>query len=457
MLDIPAQVMRSRDEGDQADLLPKEGEQVLLINPPVYDTRLHWAKWQQPIRLLKLATHCRQVGAEVRLIDMLQPARGKSLHKHRVGVFDLDGLAVNKWRFGTAKSALTEGLRTAHRDGWRPDKVYVDCFTTFWWEGAKEVIECLKQRFPGAQVIVVGAYAELEPQHVLEHTRADKVLTGHEGELATLPTDLSVYEEPPHFAYISLGNGRRTADEVVEEIELKVREWAVLHFAFPESKIVSQFRELYREVLELLVERRLKVKLYAAGNIAPADLVGQRELAVLMKQAGYAQIYFADDRDGPRSAEANERLIEEYREAAELCRLAGFQMHTENVCGGVCLGRLGETLEERSRLITLVAHHIGAVIIWPYLPSADECPEMPLEERNGKLFPLRARNGYTLRDYLNVMGLATVLNSKYRTKTFDFLGDGLVARLFQESVGRRGWDPEPDVKGNMKLPVVIRP
>lgn len=100
---------------------------------------------------------------------------------------------------------------------------------------------------------------------------------------------------------------------------------------------------------------------------------------------------------------------------------------------------------------------MGSVIIWPYLPTGEECPDLPLEERNGKLFPLRTQNGYTYRDYLNVMGLTTVLNSKYRTKTFDFLGDRFVARLFQDSITRRAWEPDPSLKGILKLPIVLRP
>ena len=34
-------------------------ERVLLIHSPVYDTRLNWGEWQQPITLLRLATYWR--------------------------------------------------------------------------------------------------------------------------------------------------------------------------------------------------------------------------------------------------------------------------------------------------------------------------------------------------------------------------------------------------------------
>ena len=96
---------------------------------------------------------------------------------------------------------------------------------------------------------------------------------------------------------------------------------------------------------------------------------------------------------------------------------------------------------------------MGSLIFWPYQPLPDECPSTPLEAQNGKLFPFRTRNGYTYRDYLNVLGVATVFNAKYRSHTFDFLGESFVSQLFRESVVRRGWDPDPDVKGSIKLPL----
>jgi hypothetical protein len=136
--------------------------------------------------------------------------------------------------------------------------------------------------------------------------------------------------------------------------------------------------------------------------------------------------------------------------------LAGFRKRTEALNAGICIGRLGEDLAERALLITLVAHHMGSVILWPYQPAPAECPGVPLERQNGKLFPLREQNRLTYRDYLNLIGLSAVLNAKYRDCTFDFLSDGLVPRLFRASLERQGWDPPPEVKGSLQLPVLVR-
>jgi hypothetical protein len=72
------------------------------------------------------------------------------------------------------------------------------------------------------------------------------------------------------------------------------------------------------------------------------------------------------------------------------------------------------------------------------------------------IFQFREQNGTTYRDYADLLGLAAVLSAKYRNQTFDFLGDDLIARLFRESVRNRAWDPAPDVKGSLKLPVLVR-
>jgi len=78
---------------------------------------------------------------------------------------------------------------------------------------------------------------------------------------------------------------------------------------------------------------------------------------------------------------------------------------------------------------------------------------MELESQNGKLFPLRNLSGIRYSEYMDLLGLAVVLNAKYRERTFDFLGDGLVGRLFRDSVARRGWDPPQEVKGSVNLPM----
>ena len=430
-------------------------ERVLLINPPVYDTRLHWAQWQQPTRLLRLGSFLRRSGAEVRLIDSLYNPSQQLLKRKRVALLDIEGLLIPKWRFGRPTSVIASDLTALKKAEWRPDKVYVECFTTFWWEGAAEVIQAVKRAFPNTRVVLLGAYPEYCPEHATKHTAADEIRTAPWPEISREPADLSLYSTPPSFAYLTLGHGTRSVDEILEEVTAAVAE-DIGQFAFADEAIAARHGDLYCTVLEELAARSLNVKLFALGNIGASDLAREPALARLMKAAGYAQIWLSDDRATPIRATVDDQLVDDYEQAAERCHRAGYTQRTGVVVASVCLGRRGEDLEERARLATLAAHHIGSVIMWAYQPAPEECPEVSLEEQNGKLFPLREASGYSYRDYLDVLGLAVVLNAKHRDKTFDFLGEGLIPCLFRESIGRRAWDPDPDVKGPILLPVRMR-
>lgn len=437
--------------------LPTAGaERVLLLHPPVYDTRFHWHQWQQPTLLLRLATYLRRWGADVRLLDAIYHRLGEPLRRERVDVKPVDDLAISRWRFGLARSAIARQFQTWAKAGWHPDEVYVECAATFWWQGAAEVSELAKKVFPRTRVVLVGAYATLAPQHAHANTLADEVISEPWSGLRLEPTDLSLYETPPHFACLLLGDAARPVDEVINEVEDTAAKFRVRQFVIADYAVVRQYPELYAAVLEKLAERRAKVNLYALGNLSPSDVVAQPRLAGLMKQAGYVQLHFSDDRNASMDADSDEELVETYREAAELCGRAGFKVRTDQISAALCVGRVGEDLVARARVTTLVAHHVGSVILVPYQPSPSQLPDIQLEDLNGKFFPLRHLNQVTYRDYLDLLGLAVVLNAKYRSRSFDFLGDGLVSRLLRESVQRRAWEPDPEVKGTLNLPLVVR-
>ena len=77
-----------------------------------------------------------------------------------------------------------------------------------------------------------------------------------------------------------------------------------------------------------------------------------------------------------------------------------------------------------------------------------------MELQNGKLFPFAEYNGVEYRDYMDVVGLAAVLNAKHRSHSFDFLGDSLVSRLVQSSLVNESWDPR-NTPYEQHRPVVV--
>jgi hypothetical protein len=430
-------------------------EKVLLVNPAVHDSRLPWARWQQPTLLLRLSTLYKASGADVRLIDCLHHALNKRLRKRLAGHETLEGQRVNRWRFGTSEQSFEAELERFKCEQWEPTCVYVECFTTYWWQGCTEAVATVRKHFPRARIVLVGAYALLAPKHAIENTGAELVPVEHCSSLANLAPDLSLYAHRPTFQYVTLGAGHRTADEIVDEVAVAVSR-KVCHFAFPEHGIASEHRVLFREILERLAAKELRANFYAFGNISAGDLCADPELPALMRRARYRQISFSDDREGHADDTSRDLWLEQHREAAALCHEAGFPMRKDSLIGAVCVGRPGEDLQERAHAITLLSHYVGSVVPWPYQPTPDELPDVPLELQNGKFFPFRGRNRLSFRDYADLLGLAAVLNSKYRDRTFDFLGDSLVAQLFQDSVRREGWNPPEEIKGSLRLPVLAR-
>jgi len=76
------------------------------------------------------------------------------------------------------------------------------------------------------------------------------------------------------------------------------------------------------------------------------------------------------------------------------------------------------------------------------------------------LFPLTRLLGQPLEEYMELVRLAALLNSKYRSKSFDFLGDKLAARLFRQSLRSQGWNPfgaEPVSSGEEMTEIELTP
>ena len=179
---------------------------------------------------------------------------------------------------------------------------------------------------------------------------------------------------------------------------------------------------------------------YALGNLYPSDFIDDPELASLLFRSGFKQVVFADDRDVPLTEDAREIYLEQCRLAIKNCIDAGYKWRTESLSASLCIGRPGEDLSEVTSFMTRLAHVAGSLIVIPYQPSPTEyavCyPEtaVSLELQNGKIFPFAAYNQVKYREYQDLLGLAAVFNAKYRSHSFDFLGDSLVSHLVQSSL-----------------------
>ena len=429
-------------------LVPEaNSKRVLLFNPPVYDTRFPWSKWQQPVTLLQLASLLKRDQRDVHLIDALYHKPDERLKRRRVRILTRGEVSINYWRYGHLKTELAAQLANLHKEGWHPDDVYLEGFTTYRWEGVVEAIALVRKQFPDARVILCGAYASLAPEHAAMYSGADIIVTEEIEGLAGLPLDFSVYPSRPPFAYLNIGTEKRSSEDLIYEFLTKAKPANQLErirqFAFADHDVIRKYPIQFRSLLKEIIDQKIKVSFYALGNIYARNLVDDPELASLLFRAGFKQLVFADDRELASSEDAYEELLDNYYHAIQHCIQAGYKPRTEAIVGSACIGRRGERIEERAAFMTKLAHVAGALIVVPYQPTPDECSSLniSLEYQNGKLFPFAERNDASFRKYQDILGLAAVLNAKYRSRTFDFLGDGLISRLVQSSLVSENWNP----------------
>ncbi len=443
------------------DYMPDSSlRKVLLFNPPVYDTRFPWSRWQQPITLLQLATLLRRYQCDVRLIDALHVGLNETLPRRRQRAFSRGENSINYWRFGLPSHKLAAQLRAWVKDEWYPDEVYIEGFSTIWWEGVQDAIALVRKYFPHARVILYGAYPTLAFEHAAAHSGADVIVVGYIQGLAGLPLDLSLYPSRPSFTYLSIGTSDRPSSDIIDDLIAKTTstngQERTSHFAFADHDVAARFPEQFRDTLQAVIDRKLKVSFYALGNMRPENFIEDPDLATLLFRAGFKEIAFADDRDVLVTEEAREAQLESYQHAIEVCVASGYQPRSEVLSAMICLGRPGEQLEEVGAFLTKLAHVAGSVIVVPYQPSPQECPpDLPLELQNGKLFPFAESNGASYRVYQDFLGLAALLNAKYRSHTFDFMGDGLISRLVRASLISGSWNPRSTPNKMPERPIIV--
>jgi len=158
--------------------------QVLLVNPHIYDVSAY-GFWSAPLGLLYVGSILRESGWIIDLIDCLKEQDEKRgddgrapFVKERVPIPEPARLAGKRFRrYGLSREETGAKLRTIAT----PDLVLVTSIMTYWYQGAKEVVELVREAFPSTRIVVGGVYPSLCREHALrEMARAD-LIVGREG------------------------------------------------------------------------------------------------------------------------------------------------------------------------------------------------------------------------------------------------------------------------------------
>jgi len=442
--------------------LAQPGERVMLISTPALDVRLPWALWHQPVGLLQLGAALRARGCDVRLIDCLEPPPNGHLPRERVASLSVEGESIGLWRFGPSPAKVAACLRAWRKEGWQPDRILLSCGISTWWRGASGLIAALKTATQ-APVFLGGAYPTFYPEHAATHAGADAIAVGGVVEAQRAVPDLTLYRPGPlpRFAGILLlapthpaimAQQPRDPKEVAAEVETKLA-LGVTTFALFDDFLGPEHHEAVADVLRAISNLGLaKVRFVTVGNVSPRLI--DDGLARLLRQARFQQIHLHDDLEFTSRGIRRLSTDDDYARCVRALHRAGFRLRTEEVGAGVVVGFPGEGLAEVVDRLVRLASTVGSINLVPYqyTPGTPEGEtfEPWLARHNGhldpttlnaQLYPLARLSGGTLEDYRDLTRLAALLNSKYRSRTFDFRGDSLAARLLRASLREELWNP----------------
>lgn len=446
---------------------------ALLINPPVYDAQ-YWARWSQPAGLLRIATHLKERGYSLNLIDSMEAdrlgyvtkrarhaANGKQQHVVR------GDMSRRIWHFGKGWAEIEQRIRSLDQP---PHEVWITSIMTYWWESTRDMVDLVRRIYPYTKIFVGGIYPTLAPHHAQANLDADVIFKGELTAASDCWTDMSLYEEPPSYAILTTSRGcpwdcnycaarslnggsnkmrSRTADDVVAEIADKKSRFGIHRFGFYEDNALALRGHLQR-TLELLIETGTKATLYAPEGFETRML--NVELLRVMKRAGFKKVHLPFETltwDTNLSWNRRHASTASFDAALEAAIDAGFQPRTQDINAFVLFGLPDENLEEIFDGVLYVHHRVGSIIPMLFTPvpgthlyrkHADylHC-EMgwDLQHLNGKFLPFWEYNRrrypeLKASEYQQMEALMSVLNDgKLLSRAMNVCDDTKAAKGFR--------------------------
>lgn len=448
---------------------------VLMVNPFVSDYRLPWAKWHQPTGLLQLGSFLKQHNADVRLVDFLH-TNSKQIVRRKYKTVERGDYSIPLWRFGLSSNIDFKNRIKKQLDNmWKPDVIFFTSLNSIWWEDVKEAIDISRELLPNTPIFLGGAYPSHDLDHARKHSSADFIVTGTIAEITRLPLNLSLYQSPPKstgiYFYYKDQNGNQTPrpmNEILDEIKEKMK-LGVLEFVFFDDEIKPEHKSTFTSFLNLIIEKGIKTKFILLGNISVHTI--DKKLAEKMKNAGIHKIYLKCNLNFDAKDYFTDSLKDYQKCMQFLIQDAGYGFRNDEIAAMLIIGMPFEDLKIVTKRIINLSHIVGSVIPVPfqYTPLIHKTFSFGLntplngndlitkfvakdlnspEKFNSKLYPFAEISGYNFEEYTELIRLATLLNSKYRGATFDFLGDSFTAKKLRESIRTKGWDPFKDSNDN---------
>lgn len=363
---------------------------VLLVNPPVYDFALH-DFWLKPYGLLRIAEAFRRKNIPHDFFDFLDRghpfynglnlktdefSRGK-FFSEEVKKPEVISFVPRKFkRYGLPRSIF---LEFAGRKNY--DFVFITTGMTYWYTGVREVIDTVREHWPGAEIFAGGIAATLMPDFY-RNLGVDKVVIGDDwSSLTGTPLEISPLDETPcydvyeklYYAVIRITEGcplkcaycasclLKTEFRVVdikkyaELIERLYFQREISDYVFYDDALLYRIDEGLFRLYEELKQRKLigKIRFHTpnALHVRKIDF----ETARLLKEMGFVTIYLGVETLNPQLLrKVGEKLsFIDLKDALENLFKAGFQR--SQITAYILLGLPGQEYEEVEENIRVIS------------------------------------------------------------------------------------------------------
>ncbi len=426
-----------------------KNDRILLVNPPVYETRYSWVKWNQPLDLLQVARYLdvKRKCQRVELFDFMLPNRDGRVQKqglagpqryHEVGLREF-AYTYPMWRFGQPLDALGEWL-TARRAGNRlgePTQVWITSLCSYWFSSIHQLCTKVRRWLPEAKIVIMGSYPKYMLENVMDFCDADYAVNSDFG-FANEGTSLDLYgESKPEFLAVPL-NANTAVSSIQEAIEYGVTRVTIFD---NEDNLCRQNGEVLIELIEKTKSLHPHLRYHLICGLHPQHVT--KRLATLFSQKCIVELHFEQcDKTSGLDTKS-------YLRCTELLREAGINLSTgDKTSGFVWIGRANETLEGIVENVFTVLSSFGSVILKPYSPvpgtqewesHRDYLESIRYEDLSPHRFPFAELNQITRDEYHDLYRMAAFLNEKVKNKSFDMFGSSLGAELLRNSLRREAW------------------
>jgi hypothetical protein len=419
-------------------------DHILLVNPPVEETRYAWLRWNQPLDLLKIGGYLKQhVGCDVALLDFMKPdLRGKVMQQRLPGARQeriVGGERYPMRRYGLPYNELTKWVVKRRSAGAKlPTQVWITSLCSYWFQSVAQVCREARQALPDAQVVLIGSYAQFMPKHAADTCPVDFIGT-KSFDLADMPAVFDLYQDRlPPFAALQL-KPKTAVTEIKTAIDREICD-----FAFFEEDICIDDGEPLIEIVQRTEQLSPHIRFHVICGLDPVKV--PPKLAKTLAKKCFANLHFEEASDGEQLA------VERYRRAIAYLRESGAKIPARTVSGFVWIGRPEENLEAIITRSFNILELLGGFIFKPFSPIpgsaehrrfADYLAAIPHQDWSPHVFPFSELNNISRAEYNDLYRMAAFLNDRVRGEAFDFLKGTMGLEFLKESLRREVWKLAP--------------